>query len=279
MIFESGIVCSSKEEKGYWFVYRNASLLLPGGNENFSLPLIRHPEEIGIKILEGSDIYLGKLDGKNLFVCEASDEEEPLNNCCGMAEHEYRNIREWLPFAGEDFFALALRALHIKNWHSTWKLCPSCGGRLKFSDTERAKICSECSQIHYPVISPAVIVAVRKGQKLLLAQNKRFPRRSRYSILAGFVEAGESLEETVRREIFEEVGIRVQNIKYFGSQGWPFPHSLMLGFTAEHESGEIIVDDVEIGHADWYGKDEMPEIPPHGSISRKLIEDFRTNYG
>ncbi len=277
MDFQNGIVCSNREERGYWFIFRDARLLVSAESNDFSLPLIKHPGELGIRAL--SEIYLGKLDGKNLFACEASDDNEPLNNCCGTSEHNFANIRELYQSMGDDYFALALRALHIKNWHHDWNFCPACGKELELSETERAKICTECGRIHYPVISPAIIVAVRKGDKLLLAHNNRFPKRIRYSILAGFVDAGESLEEAVEREVFEEVGIKIKNIRYFGSQGWPFPRSLMLGFTAEHESGEIAVDNVEIGHADWYSSDNMPEIPPYGSISRLLIEDFRKNYG
>lgn len=262
-------------DKGFWFIFRKADLLDSGESGEYELPLISSPEELGISTV--SSIYLGKLDGKNLWACEASGKDEAGNS--GKTGHRYRNIREFFPDMNNEMISLALRALHLKNWNMNWKFCPSCGGELKLSETERAKICKSCSGIHYPVMSPAIIVAVRKGNKLLLANNKKFPNRSRYSILAGFVEAGESLEETVHREVFEEVGIAVKNIKYFGSQNWPFPHSLMIGFTAEHDSGEIKEDNVEIAHADWYGVNDMPAIPPFGSISRLLIEDFKKNCG
>ena len=278
MVFQPDVICSNTDnkEKSYWFIFKNLNLLETGDPGDFSLPLIISPEEIGINTV--SSVYLGKLDGINLWAAEASEDDD-FDSFRGETEHVYKNIREFYPSMSNEIFALALRAIHLKNWNMSWKHCPSCGGSLELSDTEEAKICKECSKIHYTVISPAIIVAVRKGNKLLLAHNNKFPHRIRYSILAGFVEAGESLEETVRREVYEEVGIKVKNIRYFGSQGWPFPHSLMLGFTAEYEAGEIKVDGVEIGHADWFSADEMPGIPPYGSISRLLIEDFRKNYG
>ena len=226
MVYQPEVICSKTDsmEKSYWFIFRNANLLETGDPGDFRLPLIGSPEEIGVKTV--SSIYLGKLDGKNLWAAEASEEEDALNSIWGEKENVYKNIRELYPSMSNEMFALSLRAIHLKNWNMSWKYCPSCGGPLKMSDTERAKVCKECSKIHYPVISPAIIVAVRKGNKLLLAHNNKFPNRIRYSIIAGFVEAGEPLEETVRREVFEEVGIKVKNIRYYGSQGWPFPHSL-----------------------------------------------------
>jgi NAD+ diphosphatase len=118
-----------------------------------------------------------------------------------------------------------------------------------------------------------VIVAVERDGKLLLAHNTRMPSR-RYSVIAGFVEPGESLEQTVRREIMEEVGIEVQDVRYFGSQPWPFPCSLMLGFTARWKNGDLCPDGVELDDAGWFAPNEFPDIPPALSISRKLIDDF-----
>jgi NAD+ diphosphatase len=115
--------------------------------------------------------------------------------------------------------------------------------------------------VNYPRLSPAIIVAVVRGEQILLAHSPRFPEDF-YSVLAGFVEPGETLEDCVRREVFEEVGISVKNIRYFGSQPWPFPDSLMLGFTAEYADGEIKEDGVEISHADWFSPDRLPQLPP-----------------
>jgi NAD+ diphosphatase len=142
---------------------------------------------------------------------------------------------------------------------------------------ERAKRCPECGFISYPVICPAVITAIIKDRKILLAHNRSF-KGNMYSLIAGFVEAGETLEECVKREIMEEVGLQVKNVKYLGSQPWPFPNSLMIGFTAEYESGEIAVDGVEISDAKWFDIDNLPELPSEISIARKIINWYIENF-
>ena len=147
-------------------------------------------------------------------------------------------------------------------------------------DRDRARQCPGCGLVSYPRVSPAVIVLVSRGDRFLLARNASFPGK-RYSILAGFVEAGETLETAVVREIREEVGIEVRDVTYFGSQPWPFPHSLMVGFTAQHASGEIAIDGEEIVDAGWYGADpeQLPELPNRISISRRIIDSFLNAHG
>jgi ADP-ribose pyrophosphatase YjhB (NUDIX family)/predicted DNA-binding WGR domain protein len=152
-----------------------------------------------------------------------------------------------------------------------------CGASTIKKADEHAKVCPVCGHISYPRLSPAIIAAITKGDKLLLARNKNFAPGV-YSVLAGFVEAGETLEECVKREIREEAGIEIKNIKYFGSQSWPFPNSYMLAFTAEHESGEIKIGEDEIADAGWFGADEIPKVPGSLSISRKLIDWFIEKY-
>jgi NAD+ diphosphatase len=144
-------------------------------------------------------------------------------------------------------------------------------------ERERAKQCSVCSHTTYPRLAPAIIVSVERqtdsGSELLLAHNRRHTE-GMYSVLAGFVEPGESLEECVRREVCEEVGLEVQNIDYFGSQPWPFPNSLMIAFTAEYAGGEIVLEDEELAEAGWYRPDNLPRVPPPISIARQLIDAF-----
>lgn len=173
---------------------------------------------------------------------------------------------------GERAFAVANRLYAEMDWRSNSRFCGRCGSPMEDMQ-DRGRRCPSCGNLSYPVISPAIIVAVEKEGKLLLGHNKTFPG-GRYSVLAGFVDLGESLEDTVKREIKEEVGLEVCNVDYFGSQSWPFPRSLMVGFRARWLSGEIEVDGLEIDHADWFAPEDLPEIPGSVSISRKLIDDF-----
>ncbi len=182
-------------------------------------------------------------------------------------------LREVWPLAGESVFRAAGTAFQIMNWQRNTRFCSRCGAEMCLSEMDCGLVCPSCAFMSYPSISPAIIVAVVRDGKLLLARNTSFPK-GRYSILAGFVEAGETLEETVRREIREEVGIEVRDVQYFDSQPWPFPHSLMLGFTARWASGELRPDGREIVDARWYTPLDMPEIPPSISISRRLIDHW-----
>lgn len=276
MNFEPGLHCSNQSERGYWFLFKKDTVLYFGKGNDITFPVLLAPSELGLKTTE--PVYIGKLDGKNVFAAQVFETEELCYNCCGVASFNYASPRDLFCTIGEEWFALVCRALHICRWNESWKFCPACGSPAVNSVKERAKVCTGCGRTDYPVISPAVIVAVTKGDKLLLAHNVRYNHvPERYSVLAGFVESGESAEDTIRRELMEEVGITVKNIRYFGSQSWPFPNSMMLGFTAEYESGEVIPDGEELDKAGWFGADELPEIPPFGSISRKLIENFKKN--
>lgn len=187
--------------------------------------------------------------------------------------YETVGLRELWALGGEGLYHAAGAAFQMMDWKRNSRFCPRCGTSMALADNDRAYACPECAYLAYPILSPAVIVAVTRENRLLLARSPHFPK-GRYSVLAGFVEPGESLEETVEREIFEEVGIQVRNITYFGSQPWPFPHSLMLGFTAEWAGGELAPDGIEIEDAGWFTPETMPEIPPSISISRRLIEHW-----
>jgi NAD+ diphosphatase len=134
-------------------------------------------------------------------------------------------------------------------------------------------VCIECGLVNYPTISPAIIVAVIMGSQILLARSHRF-HTGFYSVLAGFIEYGETFEQCVRREVKEEVGIDVGNIRYFASQPWPFPNTLMVGFTADYAGGVVTADKVEIADARWFKADNLPAIPPKGTIARQLIDWF-----
>jgi NAD+ diphosphatase len=171
-------------------------------------------------------------------------------------------------------YRLAATARQKVEWFTTHRYCSRCGTENTRDPIHEAMTCPSCGQLHFPRVSPAVIVLVQRGHEALLARSPHF-KRGVYSTLAGFVEPGESLEECVHREIGEEVGVRVGNIRYFGSQPHPFPHSLMIGFVADWIGGEIRPDPSEIEDARWFEASELPELPHPMSIARALIEDFR----
>jgi NAD+ diphosphatase len=169
--------------------------------------------------------------------------------------------------------AVAGRANQFVDWARTHQFCGGCGQPTRDKADERAKVCPSCGLVNYPRVSPAIIVAVLKGDRILLAQSTR-ARNSFFSVLAGFVEPGETLEDCVRREVREETGIAVDGIRYFGSQPWPFPNALMVAFTATYAGGELAIDLSEIVNAGWFGADELPPLPGKHSIARRLIEWF-----
>jgi NAD+ diphosphatase len=199
--------------------------------------------------------------------CEADEAFVPEKN------EEWLDLRGVWERWGDEAFAYVGAAYQYMNWLRHTRFCSSCGAPLEPKQEDRGLICSRCERVSYAPLHPAVIVAVERDGRLLLAHNARMPYR-RYSVLAGFVEPGETLEQTVAREIMEEVAIEVQDVRYFGSQSWPFPCSLMLGFTARWKSGELRPDGVELDDAGWYAPDALPNIPPGVSISRRLIDEF-----
>lgn len=188
------------------------------------------------------------------------------------AGHEFRGLRTLWGRLDEETLAVAGRALQIADWARNHRFCGSCGKPMAPMPGERAMRC-ECGHTAYPRIAPAMMVLVRRGDAILLARNAAVPPGGRMSALAGFLEPGESAEDAVHREVYEEVGLFVKDLRYFGSQSWPFPGSLMIAFTAEYSSGDIRVDAAEIAEARWFGPgDELPELSPPQSISRALIE-------
>ena len=186
--------------------------------------------------------------------------------------YAFRGLRTLWGRLDEETLAVAGRALQIADWARNHRFCGSCGKPMAQVVGERAMRC-ECGHVAYPRIAPAMMVLVKKGDAILLARNIAVPSGGRMSALAGFLEPGESVEDAVHREVYEEVGLFVKDLRYFGSQSWPFPGSLMIAFTAEYSSGEIKCDPNEIAEARWFGPaDKLPELSPPQSISRALIE-------
>ncbi|HHV12269.1 MAG TPA: NAD(+) diphosphatase [Clostridiales bacterium] len=188
-------------------------------------------------------------------------------------------LRELTALTGDPgLFILSGAAHHILHWKSMNQYCGRCGHKTVAKKDERAMACNNCGNVIYPRISPATITAILREDRLLLAHNRNFGQ-GLYSLIAGYVEPGESLEQCVEREIREEVGIKVKNIRYFSSQPWSFPDSLMVAFIAEYDSGEIEVDKIEIVDAGWYRADALPLIPNTDSVAGKIIRWFREEYG
>lgn len=251
----------------WWFAFAADRLVVREGAAAIELPLGAEAEGLGFA--PESRHYLGLLDGRDCWALDLGpDPAQVLPE--GWALHHLRGLYSRLD---DDLFALAGRAVQVVEWGRNHRFCGRCGAATASIPGERAKRCPACGLITYPRLSPAVIMQVTRDDRILLARNASF-RGGFYSVLAGFVEPGESLEGTVRRELREEVGIEVEEIRYFGSQPWPFPNSLMIGFTAKWAANEIAVDERELAAADWFPADALPKIPPPPSIARRLIDDF-----
>jgi len=189
--------------------------------------------------------------------------------------YAWRGLRSLFGALAEPLLAVAGRAAQIAEWARTHRFCGACGGGTVLAAGERCLKCANCGHLAYPRISPAMMVLIRKGDSVLMALHQA-PAVQRFVPLAGFLEAGESIEEAIHREVYEEVGLRVHNLRYFASQSWPFPHSLMLAFTADYLDGEIRVDANELQEARWFGpNDEWPERVPQVSISSVLVDAHR----
>ena len=256
---------AERTEPAWWFAFRQNKLLVRSESDHVSLPCLVHFEEVGLIPL--CQHYMGSLEGRHCFAVDVAEEARP------PSEMTFEGLRQVHDLLDEDLFWIAARAVQIVEWDKTHQFCGRCGVRMSARPTERAKECPRCGLLHFPRLAPAIIVLIERGDQLLLARSRRFAT-GMYSVLAGFVEPGESLEEAVEREIREEVGLSVREIRYFGSQPWPFPHSLMIGFTATYAGGEISVDASEIEDAGWFTVKNLPPIPDRISIARKLIDWF-----
>ena len=252
-----------RDEPALWFAFRKAEILVVNGAERPALP---HCPDLGAHGLSPQrSQYLGIYDGKHCYAVEIS-ESEPLPE--GWAA---LGLRDLFGLVETTLAALSGRAYQILEWDRNHRYCSRCGTPTQPRTDERARACPACGYTSYPPVSPAIMILITHQGKLLLARKPAFPN-GRFSALAGFVEPGETLEDTVARETREEVGVEVKNIRYFGSQPWPFPHSLMVAFTAEYAGGELRPDGVEIEEAGWFDPDQLPRLPPPISISRRLID-------
>jgi len=249
-------------ERARWFLFCSSSILV-STSPPVTLPQLAGPEDLGFAPVRSQ--YLGELAGEHCF----SAEVEPGTDA--PQGWDWQNLRMLYGVIDDALFALAGRALQLIDWDRTHQFCGACATPTRARTEERSRQCPACGLVAYPRVAPAVMCLARRGSELLLARSARFPR-DMYSALAGFVEPGETLEQCVEREVQEEVGVRVRNLRYFGSQPWPFPHSLMIAFHAEFESGEIRIDGVEIEDAQWFNIANLPRLPARISIARRLID-------
>jgi NAD+ diphosphatase len=245
------------------FAFRGDKVLaLADGEDTFALPTHGLLVSRG---LCGAPHFLGSLGATACVAINLPDDAlEPP----GM---RYVGLRSLFFKVPDSLLALAARSFQVVDWDRNHRFCGRCGTPTANRAGERAKECPACGLIAYPRVSPAMMALVTRGREMLLARAHRFAP-GMYSALAGFVEPGETIEDCVRREVREEVGVEVDQITYFSSQSWAFPHSLMIAYTAEYAGGDIRLDDDEIAEARWFPADALPYLPPSVSIARRLIE-------
>ena len=269
--FIPGVVPPHEEKKpAWWFAFQGRKLLVHTEASPVTIPCLVDFEELRLKA-KGQH-YLGQLGSRHCYALELAEGNPPPP---GMT---FQGLRHLYGQVDEDLFQVAGRAVQIVEWDRINQFCSRCGHRMGNRQTERAKECPQCGLLKFPRLSPAIIVLVEHGHQLLLARARHFPP-GLHSVIAGFVEPGETLEEAVVREVREEVGLAIKDINYFASQPWPFPHSLMIGFTATYAGGEISLDDTEIEDAGWFTADNLPTLPGKISIARKLIGWFLAKQG
>lgn len=264
---------SEAQAPAYWFIFAGEKLLVRQAGDCTRVPLLSGLHELGLA--PERVVYLGYVEeAGEQTSCYAAE----ISTDAVLPEGiEAEGLRSLYSRLDEPFIGIAGRAVQLVAFDRTNQFCGQCGSRTVYEAHERAKRCPNCGLVVYPRLSPAIIIAVTRridGRlHILLGRNHRFPT-GRYSVLAGYAEPGETLEECAAREVCEEVNVDLRNIRYFGSQPWPFPNSLMIGFTAEYAGGEIKLEQSELADARWFAADGLPNIPPRYTIARHLIDWF-----
>jgi NAD+ diphosphatase len=245
------------------FVFRERGIMVPEGTGPISFCIPSEAQDC----FGSSPLYIGMLDSQPCYAVEVRPSQEPPPG------FEFCDIRELKGRVGDDLLGVAGRASQILAFDRNTRFCGRCGATTEPRTGELARECHTCGAVVYPRLSPAVIVLVYRNDEALLARSPRFPP-GMYSVIAGFAEPGETLEHAVRREVMEETGIAIGDPVYFGSQPWPFPDSLMVGFVAPYREGVVRPDREEVEEAGWFRYDAIPRLPGPLSISRALIEWF-----
>lgn len=250
-----------------WICVGKGTVMVTPSANGLRLPEAVHPRDLGINV--DHEHFLGLLDGIPVW---AAGIDTPGDVPESFSHETLFTLFSHLP---EQTWNLAGRAVQIAEWHRTHRFCGRCGSATDDAPGERARKCPSCGLLSFPRLSPAVITLIERGNEALLARGRTFGPNVMYSTLAGFVEPGETLEECVAREVREEVGVELSDIRYMRSQPWPFPNSLMLGFNAKYAGGDIVCDPTEIVDAQWFTADNLPNIPGKLSIARWLIDEWR----
>lgn len=260
---------SSTAGEGLWLIVSRDQIVVPQGGATMpllswqSLPFVHHYKD-QVRQLNAADLPLDV----PLYVIDLGAEQVSES---GWESISFRQLLVNETRVAYEALARAWQYIHFLRTH---RYCGQCGSPTQAIDWEMAVQCRQCGHRCYPRVSPCTIVAIYRGEEILLARSVRHRNSDMFSIIAGFVESGESVEQATHREILEEVGVKVKNLEYYGSQAWPFPHSLMMGYFAEYDSGDIVIDEKEIVEADWYHIDNLPTTPPTISIAGKMVNDL-----
>jgi len=259
---------ASLNQPALWFIFRAEELLLFKAPDVNTIPQLLDISALQLHIKQQH--YLGLYGTTPCYVVEIAETQAPPS---GMLFQPLR--APYYLGHDENLFLIASRAKQILHWDKTTQFCGHCGHKTQDSDKERTKICPHCAALFYPYVTPVVLALVWRKNEILLARSAHF-QKGVYSLLAGFVETGETLEHAVAREVKEEVGVCIKNLQYFGSQPWPFPSNLMIGFMAEYDQGDMILDPTEIEDAQWFSVDALPPLPSPISLARRMIDKFLT---
>jgi NAD+ diphosphatase len=277
--FEPAVAAPKQGEPALWFVFKGDRLLVelgppsprpsddprvPGRASWAKLPLLKNNNILWFE--PARTLYLGRLAGIDCWTAEA-----PPEAAAPPAGMGWEGLRALFSVLEDAHFALAGRAIQLLDWDRSHRFCGRCGTPTEAKAEERARVCPACKLTAYPRLAPAVMALVRREGEILLGRSPHFPP-GMYSALAGFVEPGETLEQCLAREVEEEVGVQVSRIRYFASQPWPFPNSLMIAFICDWVSGEIRPQAGEIEAANWFKVLQLPKLPSRISIARRLID-------
>ncbi len=269
--YVGGVVAAGEPDaESLCYAFQQSQLLVATGETGTRLPAPGDLAAIAAAPLRR--LYLGTLGGRGCFAYEFQPDTPAPEGL------QWQGLRSLFNRLDDDEFALAGRALQLVDWDRTHQYCGRCGTLTRLRNNERARECAACGQIAYPRIAPAVMCLIKREGEILLARSPHF-LPGMYSALAGFVEPGETLEQCVEREVMEETGIRVADVRYFASQPWPFPHSLMIAFVADYAGGEIVPAPGEIEDAQWFRLDALPRLPARISIARRLIDAVTAEMG